>query len=110
MNGKQAWSEINRSGEQHLRQLQEWCRLERFASLPDSIAVRFAQFTAMEVETRVDYYREHLVTRLQQIKADLEEADRQRAIVVDAVMSSVEHALELRKRIARLFLSFRIRW
>jgi hypothetical protein len=102
MKEKQAWQDINRSGEQHLRQLHDWCRQERFVKLPEGIAARFAQFTAMEVETRVDYYREHLVTRLQQIKADLEEADRQRTIVVDAVMSSVEHALELLKRIARL--------
>ena len=99
---KQAWSDINRQGETHLRQLQEWCRHERFSNLPEGIAGRFAQFTAFEIEARVDYYREHLVTRLQQIKADLEEADRQRAVVIDAVMSSVEHALELLKRIARL--------
>jgi hypothetical protein len=96
------WTDIDRTAEQALKELHEWCRDGRFVSLPDGVAIRFAKFTAPDVERKLEYFREHLVTRLEQIDADLAEADKQRDIVVEAVLSSVTQALDLLARIARL--------
>ncbi len=96
------WSALDKEAEQAVRAVHEWCRSDRFASLPDGVAARFIQFGALDVENRLGYFREHLATRLEQIDADLAEADKQRDVVVDAAMSAVTQALELLTRIARL--------
>lgn len=96
------WADLDRIADQALKELHEWCRHDRFVSLPDGVAMRFAKLTGLDMERKLEYFREHLMTRLEQIDADLAEADKQRGIVVDAVMSSVNQALELLTRIARL--------
>jgi hypothetical protein len=96
------WSDLDKAAETAVRAVHEWCRGQRFASLPDGVAARFIQFNALELENRLDYFREHLSTRLEQIDADLAETDKQRDVVVDAAMSAVTQSLELLARIARL--------
>ena len=98
----QQWQQMNDAAESQLRKIHAWCREERFASLPDGVARRVEEFDAATVEARADYLREHLETRIEQIEADIAEADKQRDIVIDAVMSAVDQALDLLKRVARL--------
>lgn len=96
------WDGMDKRAAAQMRQVQTLCRDERFAGLQDGVARRFERLDAITLEARAPYFREQLETRLEQIRADLREADRQRDIVVDAVMSAVEQALELLRRVARL--------
>jgi hypothetical protein len=99
---KRKWYDLDAAAEQAVKAVHDWCRNDRFASLRDGVAARFIQFGAIDIENRLAYFREHLSTRLEQIDADLAEADKQRDVVVDAAMSAVTQALELLARIARL--------
>ena len=99
---RRKWADLDAAAERAVKAVHEWCRNDRYASLPDGVAARFIQFDASDIEKRLAYFREHLATRLEQITADLAEADKQRDVVVDAAMSAVTQALELLARIARL--------
>lgn len=99
---KRKWADLDASAEKAVKAVHDWCRSDRYASLPDGVAARFIHFGALDIENRLVYFREHLSTRLEQITADLAEADKQRDVVVDAAMSAVTQALELLARIARL--------
>lgn len=99
---RRKWADLDEAAERAVKAVHEWCRNDRYASLPDGVAARFIRFDALDIEIRLAYFREHLTTRLEQITADLAEADKQREVVVDAAMSAVTQALELLARIARL--------
>ena len=99
---RKKWADLNAAAERAVKAVHEWCRNDRYASLPDGVAARFIQLDASDIENRLAYFREQLATRLEQISADLAEADKQRDVVVDAAMSAVTQALELLARIARL--------
>lgn len=99
---KRKWTDLDAAAEKAVKAVHEWCRNDRYASLPDGVAARFIQFDALDIENRLAYLREHLSTRLEQIAADLAEADKQRDVVVDAAMAAVNQALDLLARIARL--------
>ena len=99
---RRKWADLDAAADKAVKAVHEWCRNDRYVSLPDGVAARFIQFDALDIENRLVYFREHLSTRLEQINADLAEADKQRDVVVNAAMSAVTQALELLARIARL--------
>ena len=84
------------------REISTWSRQERFGKLRSSISHRFLDrdFASLEVKAEFDIVQ--LNDYVFQIEAKLKEADLQRDIVIHALSTAVDEALNLLGRVSRM--------
>ena len=87
--------------EETAKDVHRWAREERFSKLTNSVAARFAEFGALALESKASYHIEKLELRLFHIDEKLQEADKQRDIVVRIILSAVDEALRLLSQVSR---------
>ena len=84
------------------KEISAWSRQERFTKLPSSVCHRFVDRDAQALETKAEWDILQLDDCVFQIQEKLKEADQQRDIVVHVLVSAVDEALELLKRVSRM--------
>jgi hypothetical protein len=93
--------ELDERRDEAAKDVHRWVREERFRSLTNSVAARFAEFGAPALESKARYHIEKLDLRLFHIDEKLREADKQRDIVVRVILSAVDEALRLLTQVSR---------
>ncbi|HUQ68722.1 MAG TPA: hypothetical protein VM165_04320 [Planctomycetaceae bacterium] len=93
---------LDRQREESAKEVAAWARLERFGKLRSSISFRFVDRSPAAMEANAEFDIQQLDERIFQITAKLQEADKHREIVVQALAGAVDEALQLLGRVSRM--------
>ena len=99
---RQAHARLDGRREKSAEDIGAWSRREQFAKLPNSIASRFAAMRSSVLESKADLFSRELDDRITEIDRNLEEANQHHERVVNIVLSAVDEALNLLKRVSRM--------